>query len=171
MKKIKMVPLLIILSLITIAVFTIYNGEIGKSMGKTFIEYIMTMVKILPLTFILIALIEVWVDREKVEKHLGEGGGLVSYLWAILLGGITIGPMIAALPVSSALFRKGARLSVIFTYVGAATVCRIPMTLFEASYLGVKFTIIRYAVSLPLIILTSIIMGRALKGKTYEITE
>lgn len=171
MKKIKLIPLLIIASTLTIIGFTIADVEIGKAMGNTFFEYILTMVKILPLTFILIALIEVWVEREKVEKHLGEGGGPVSYLWAILLGGITIGPMIAALPVSAALFRKGARLSVIFTYVGAATVCRIPMTLFEASYLGVKFTIIRYAVSLPLIIISSIIMGKALKGSNYEISE
>ena len=77
--------------------------------------------------------------------------------------------MLVALPVAYTLANKGARLSVVFTYIGAAAVCRIPMTIFEASYLGIKFTIIRYAVSVPLIILTSSILGKYLEEKKYKI--
>ena len=106
-----------------------------------------------------------------MEKHLGEKGGLRSFLWVVILGGTTIGPMIVALPVAASLYRKGARLSVIFTYLGAAAVCRIPMTIFETSYLGVKFTIIRYSVALPLIIVSSVIMGRILNRSGYKIQE
>ena len=152
-----------------IAVFSFFDREAGALMSKGFLQNTLTMIKILPLTFILIALFEVWVEREKVERHLGEQGGLASYLWVLILGGTTIGPMIVALPVAAALFRKGARLPVIFTYIGAASVCRIPMTIFESSYLGVKFTLIRYAVSIPLIILSSVFMGRILQKKGYKI--
>ena len=100
---------------------------------------------------------------------MGEKAGIMCYLWAVILGGITIGPMLVALPVAHSLSGKGARLSVIFTYIGAAAVCRIPMTIFEASYLGIKFTVIRYAVSIPLIILTSIALEKYLKNKNYQI--
>ena len=139
----------------------------GKEIGGNFIFYFIDMIKILPFAFILIGLFEVWIKRETIEKHLGEKGGFISYIWVLLLGGITIGPMLVALPVAFSLSNKGARLSVIFTYIGAAAVCRIPMTIFEASYLGIKFTIIRYAVSVPLIILSSWIMGRYLEKKKY----
>ena len=53
----------------------------------------------------------------------------------------------------------------VFTYLGASTVARIPMTLFEASFLGLKFTLIRMAAAIPLIVLTSIMIEKILKGK------
>ncbi len=82
-----------------------------------------------------------------------------------------MGPLIVAFPVAVALARKGARLSVVFTYIGASAVCRIAMTVFESSYLGLKFTIIRYAVSIPLIIISSVILGRVLERKGYQIRD
>ena len=143
----------------------------GKEIGNKFIMYLIEIIKILPFAFILIGLFEVWVKRETVEKHLGEKAGFISYVWAILLGGTTIGSVIVALPVAHSLFIKGARLSIVFTYIGAAAVCRIPMTIFEASYMGVKFTIIRYFVSIPLIILTSSVLGKYLEKKNFRINK
>ena len=170
MKKKSLTFILIIIIYAILLIFSyLINFKSGKAIGDNFIKYSISMIKILPFAFILIGLFEVWVKRETVERHLGERAGFISYIWAILLGGTTIGPMIVALPVAHSLYNKGARLSVIFTYVGAAAVCRIPMTIFEASYLGVKFTVIRYLVSIPLIILTSSIMGRYLEKKKFNI--
>ena len=75
-----------------------------------------------------------------------------------------------AFPVAYSLYKKGAALGVIFTYIGASAVCRIPMNLFELSFMGIKFTAIRLAVSLPLVILSSILLGRYLKKQNYEIS-
>jgi len=41
---------------------------------------------------------------------------------------------------------KGQNLVLFFTYIGAAAICRIPMTLFEISFMGVKFSMIRLLV-------------------------
>ncbi len=169
-KKISFFYPLLILALLFWAVLYLVNPASGKIVSRNFFGSFLTMMKILPFTFILISLFEVWVKKEKVEKHLGTEGGALSFLWALALGGTTVGPMIVAFPVASALHRKGARLSVVFTYIGASAVCRIPMTIFESSYLGVKFTLIRYGVSLPLIVLTSIIMGRVLEKRNFSIT-
>ena len=79
--------------------------------------------------------------------------------------------MFVAFPVAYSLFRKGAKLSVIFAYVGFAGVCRIPMTMFELSFMGAAFTAVRLAVSIPLIIVASVAMGRVLEGRGYRITE
>ncbi|MBI9099099.1 MAG: permease [Spirochaetaceae bacterium] len=170
-KKNIIMTILLSIMILLIIVLYVFSPETGEKIGNAFSTNILTMLKILPLVFILIALFEVWVKKEKVEKHLGEKGGLRSFLWVVILGGTTIGPMIVALPVAASLYRKGARLSVIFTYLGAAAVCRIPMTIFETSYLGVKFTIIRYSVALPLIIVSSVIMGRILNRSGYKIQE
>ena len=142
----------------------------GKEIGDNFVSFSVDMFKILPGAFILIGLYEVWVKRETVKKHLGEESGIRGYIWAILLASTTVGGLYVAFPVAYALYSKGAKLSVIFTYVGAAAICRVPMVIFEASFLGIKFTAIRMLVSLPLVILTSILLGDYLTKRNYKIT-
>ena len=129
------------------------------------------MLKILPCAFVLIGLFEVWVKKETVEKHLGAEAGIRGYLWSFVLAGTTVGGLYVAFPVAYSLYRKGARLGVIFSYIAAAAICRIPMTIFEASFLGAKFSIIRLLVSLPLVIVSSILLGGFLEKKQYRLTE
>ncbi|MEN8904681.1 MAG: permease [Clostridiales bacterium] len=162
---------LIIIYFLFILISFLIDFQPGKKMGMNFRINFIEMIKILPFTFILIGLFEVWVKKETVEKYLGVKSGFIGYILAILLGGTTIGPMIVSLPVAFTLFKKGAKLSIVFTYVGAAAVCRIPMTIFEVSYLGMKFTAIRYLVSIPLIIITSVFLGKYLEKRDYELIE
>ncbi len=143
----------------------------GEQMGRTFAETMLEMLKILPCAFILISLFEVWVKRETVERHFGKGSGVRGYVWGILLAGMTVGGMYVAFPVAYSLFRKGARLSVVFAYVGFAGACRIPMTMFEASFMGWSFTAVRLGVAIPLILLASLAMGRFLERRGYEIKQ
>lgn len=141
----------------------------GKEIGYNFGSFSLDMLKILPGAFILIGLFEVWVKRETVERHFGEESGVRGYIWAILLSSVTVGGLYVAFPVAYSLYRKGARLSVIFTYMGAAAICRIPMAIFEASFLGIKFTAIRWVVSIPLVIVTSMLLGNYLTKRNYKI--
>ena len=150
--------------------FFIFDYEPGIKIGYNFRSFSVDMLKILPGAFILIGLFEVWVKRETVEKHLGEESGIRGYIWAVLLAGTTVGGIYLAFPVAYALYSKGAKLSVIFTYIGASAICRVPMTIFEASFLGIKFTAIRLLVSLTLVIVTSILLGDYLTKRNYKIT-
>ena len=143
----------------------------GKQIGHNFISFSIEMLKLLPCAFILIGLFEVWVKKESVEKHLGKDSGMLSYIWIILLAGTTIGGLYVAFPVAYSLFKKGATLSVIFTYIGASAICRIPMTIFESSFMGIKFSLIRLIVSIPLVILSSIWLGNYLEKKNYRMME
>ena len=143
----------------------------GKEIGYNFVSFSIDMLKILPGAFILIGLFEVWVKRETVEKHLGEESGIRGYIWGVLLAGTTVGGIYVAFPVAYSLYSKGAKLSVIFTYIGAAAICRVPMAIFEASFLGIKFTIIRLLVSLPLVIVASMLLGDYLTKRNYKVTD
>jgi len=143
----------------------------GKEIGDNFASFSIDMLKILPCAFILIGLFEVWVKRETVEKHFGEKSGVRGYIWAVLLAGTTVGGLYVAFPVAYSLYSKGAKLSFIFTYIGASAICRVPMTTFEASFLGIKFTAIRLLVSLPLVIVASILLGDYLTRRNYKIME
>lgn len=145
--------------------------DAGKEIGSNFMDFLLEMAAIIPCAFILIGLFEVWVKKENVEKHLGQESGIRGYIWAIILAGTTIGGIYLAFPIAYSLHSKGAKLSVIFTYIGASAILRIPMTVFEASFLGIKFTVVRMLVSLPLILISSILLGKYLSKRGYRIKE
>jgi uncharacterized membrane protein YraQ (UPF0718 family) len=145
--------------------------EPGRQAASRFVHFGGDMLRIVPVAFILIGLFEVWVPKHVVERHLGEQAGLKAHLWAVLLAGTTVGGLYVSFPVAAALQRKGARLAFLFTYIAASGVCRIPMTLFEASFLGIEFTLIRYLTALPLIVVSSELLGSWLKRRDYQIRE
>lgn len=143
--------------------------EPGQQIGENFLHFFVQMMKVLPCVFILIGLFDVWIKKETVEKHLGHGSNRLSYLWVILLASTTVGGLHVALPIGQALYQKGARLNIVLVFLFAACITRIPMTLFEASFLGWRFTCIRFAVSLPLIIITSNGLARWFKRNGHEL--
>ena len=143
----------------------------GKQIGKNFVTFSIDMLKILPCAFVLIGLFEIWVKKETVEKHFGKESGIRGYIWAVLLASTTVGGLYVAFPVAYSLYNKGAKLSVIFTYIGTSAICRVPMTIFEASFMGIKFSAIRLLVSLPLVIISSILLGDYLEKRNYKIME
>jgi uncharacterized membrane protein YraQ (UPF0718 family) len=141
----------------------------GIRMAESFFDFGRELVVILPAAFVLIGLFEVWVPRGAVERHLGTGGARpLQWLWMIVLASTTVGGIYVALPVAAALRGKGARLGLVFSYLALAGVCRIPMTLFEISFLGPAFTVVRYLVSVPLGIVTSEWLGTQLERRGYE---
>ena len=154
---------------IFLALSWIFAFDPGKEISHNFATFSIEMLKLLPFAFILIGLFEVWVSRETVEKHFGERSGIRGYIWAILLAGTSVGGAYVAFPIAYALYRKGAKLSVILAYVSSSAVCRIPMAIFEASFLGIKFTAIRFLVSLPLIIVASTLLGNYMTKKKYAV--
>jgi uncharacterized membrane protein YraQ (UPF0718 family) len=140
----------------------------GKEVFGNFWDFLKQMLRMLPCVFILIGLFDAWVKRSTVEAHLGRHSGGLAYVWAILLAGTTVGGFYVALPVGHALYYKGAKLGVVLAYLSGAAICRVPMTLFEASFLGWRFTIIRFAVSLPLVVLSSALLGKYLERADYR---
>jgi len=80
----------------------------GEEIGNNFVSFSVDMLKLLPCAFILIGLFEVWVKRETVEKHFGEESGIRGYIWALLLGGNTVGGLYVSFPVAYSLYGKGA---------------------------------------------------------------
>jgi uncharacterized membrane protein YraQ (UPF0718 family) len=168
----KFIQLLLVgLFAVVLGVSFLFDYEPGIRAGQEFYDVIIEMLKILPCAFILIALFEQWVKQETVIRHLGNDSGVRGYLWALLLGSMTVGGLYVAFPLAYTLRKKGASLKVVFSFLGFAGVCRIPMTLFEVSFLGLKFTLIRLTVAIFLMLITGIILGSFLEKRDYQIQE
>ena len=147
----------------------IFHFAPGIRMGENFYLFAKDMLLILPPAFVLIGLFDVWAKRETIEKHFGETSGFRGYTWAILLAATTVGGVFVAFPVANALYQKGARYSMIMTYLTAASLVMIPMSIMEATILGIRFTVIRLLVSLPLVIVFSVIVEKLLNRQHYHL--
>ncbi len=163
---------ILIIFLILFFIFLIYSyiGDYsqGKKTGELFFQTIFGMLKIIPFAFILIGLFEVWIDRKTVIKHLGKDSGFKAYFWVLILAGFTVGGLFTAFPLADSLRKKGASLKVVFTYLGFSGIVRLPMTIFEITFLGVSFTLTRLLVTVPLFLLVGIILGTVLDKSDFE---
>ena len=145
------------------------NFDPGIKIGKNFYIFAKDMALILPPAFILIGLFEVWISREQVEKSLGNKSGIMKYFYAFALAATTVGGTFVAFPLANSLYHKGAGYDAVFTYITAASLFMIPMSLMEASIIGVKFTLLRLGLSVPLIILGANLLKIYLNKKHYTL--
>ncbi len=143
--------------------------DLGLAMGENFLIFARDMVLILPPAFVIIGLFEIWVDRETIESHFGSASGMRRHIYAILLAATTVGGTFVAFPVANSLYHKGADYSSIFTYITSASLVMIPMSIMEASIIGLEFTLLRIGLSLPLVVLSSVLLDSLFSTKNYKL--
>jgi len=156
--------------------FTIFSFTTDYQPGiiisrDNFKIFILEMLSFLPLMFILIGLLGVWIPKHKVEKHIGNDSGLKGNLSMIMLAMLQAGPLYGAFPVTVLLWKKGASIRNIFLYIGAFTTLKIPMLTFEVGFLGLKFTLLRTFLTLPVFYVIAVVMEKYLVNKKFEIKE
>lgn len=127
---------------------------------NNFWDFLKEMLIALPVMFILIGLFDVWVSKEKVQKHIGNTSGIKGILLVMLLAFVQAGPLYAAFPVAYILKKKGTSSVNIFIYLSAYTMAKVPMLTFEIGFLGLKFSLLRLVLSIPVFILIGIFMGK-----------
>jgi uncharacterized membrane protein YraQ (UPF0718 family) len=149
----------------------LFQFSAGKQIGVNFWIFFSEMILFLPLMFILIGLFDVWVPRDKIEKHISNEAGWKGTGLVILMAMLQAGPLYGAFPFAYILWKKGCSVRNIFIYLGAYSTVKIPMLTFEIGFLGLKFSLLRTLISLPLFILTGFLMENYLKGKDFEVKQ
>jgi uncharacterized membrane protein YraQ (UPF0718 family) len=163
-KIVKRYRFFLIFSAISVGLL-VANPVLGKAALGTSLRSGKEMIMVIPPIFILLGLLDVWVKRETMIKYMGEKSGITGALFAFFLGTAAAGPLYAAFPIAGILLKKGSKLSNIFIFLGTWSTAKIPMLLMEASYMGMKFTVIRLILSLIGIASITFIMEKALTEK------
>jgi uncharacterized membrane protein YraQ (UPF0718 family) len=154
---------------IFIAASFIFGFQLGKDISITFKNSLIEMITFIPALFIIVGLFDVWVPKEKIQKHIGQKSGIKGITIVVLLAMLQAGPLYGAFPVAYMLWKKGASIKNIFIYLGAFASLKIPMLGIEIAYLGIKFTLVRTLVSLPLFIVIGYLMEWYLKDKNFKV--
>jgi uncharacterized membrane protein YraQ (UPF0718 family) len=133
------------------------------------------MLSVIPPVFILLGLLDVWVQKETMMRYMGEKSGFIGIAIAFLLGSAAAGPLYAAFPIAGVLLKKGSKLSNVLIFIGAWSTTKIPMLLFEASAMGWKFMVTRFIIDIPGIAIIAYVTEKLLtnseRDKIYKQAE
>lgn len=162
MKKIKKFRIIIIAIILYIITFIFKKDTFSSALGIT-LGFIKEMLQVLPPVLVLSALITVWVPSNIIEKGLGYKSGIKGKLISILIGSVSAGPIYAAFPATLVLFKKGASISNIVVILSSWAVIKVPMLFVEANFLGLQFTLIRFLLTVPAILIMGILIEKLVK--------
>lgn len=154
----------VLLLLLTNIILVFIRPNVGITAFRITKDNIITMLGLIPPIFILLGLLDVWIERETMMKYMGEGSALKGSILAFIMGSAAAGPLYAAFPIAGVLLKKGVSLFNVFIFIGAWSVTKIPMLLFEATNLGLKFMLIRFGCNIVGIILIAVILDKCTNG-------
>ena len=167
MKMISRYKVFLLLALVNIIIGLIMPGIGLKSLDLTRAN-LLEMMSVIPPIFILLGLLDVWVDRSTMIRLTGNGSGLKGVLISFLMGSAAAGPLYAAFPVAGMMLKKGSSLMNVFIFIGAWSTTKIPMLTFEAASLGLPFTLTRLALSVIGILAIALISQKSLNPEQKE---
>jgi len=139
--------------------------EIGLKSAELTWKNLLEMASVIPPIFVLLGLLDVWVDRATMMKYTGSGSGVKGVLLAFFLGSAAAGPLYAAFPVATVMMRKGASPYNVLIFIGAWSTTKIPMLTFEAASLGLPFTLTRLGLSILGILFIAAVIHKALQDE------
>ena len=151
------------------AVLFALEPETGSASMEITRANLVEMASFLPPIFVLLGLLDVWVERETMMKYMGDGSGAKGMLLAFLLGSAAAGPLYAAFPLAGVMMKKGARMLNVFIFIGAWSTTKIPLIMFESATLGPRFMLLRLVFNIAGIFIIAHILDKAARKRPEEI--
>lgn len=164
LKKAKDNTFLIVVVAAYILMF-ILKPDMGVTSIKNSAYYIKEMLMIMPVIFVLTALLDTWIAKEKITKYLGKESKVKGIILSFVLGSISAGPIYAAFPMCVMLHKKGASVRNLVIILSSWAVIKVPMLLNEAKFLGIKFMAIRWVLTVIAIVVFSWIASKIVKDE------
>ncbi len=146
-------------------IFSVFSPQAGLKALSLSASNLLEMLSVVPPIFLLLGLMDVWIKRETMVKHMGEDSGLKGVLLAFFIGSAAAGPLYAAFPVAAVLMKKGAKFTYVLIMLGAWSTTKLPLLLFEVSSMGPKFTLLRLLMDLAGIAAIAAVTNAMVSGK------
>jgi hypothetical protein len=141
----------IVFAFIIIALYFADEAE-GMKAFNISLSNMKEMLSLIPPVFVFMGLLDTWVPKETFIRYMGEASG----------------PLYIAFPIAVLLIKKKAKLAYVFFFLGVWSTMKIPLLLYELSYMGARFTAIQIAVCIPLFLLFSMVIEKTLSAEDRE---
>lgn len=163
-KKIKENLLFVLIALCYAIIFFV-KPQMGVQAVKNSGYYIKEMLLIMPVIFVLTALLDKWVPKQTIMRYLGQDSKFKGILLSFALGAISAGPVYAAFPICIMLHKKGASIRNIVIILSSWAVIKIPMLINEIKFLGPQFMLVRWVLTVAAILVFSWIASKIVKDE------
>lgn len=142
----------------------IFNPQKAIESLEFFISVIIKIIPIFILIFILLVLVDYLVKPKSIVKHLGRKAGLKGWLYSIIGGIISAGPIYMWYPLLKDIREKGGRYAFIaaFLYNRAIKIPLLPLFIY---YFGLKFATILFFWMLVFSVIQGMIVERFMEVK------
>lgn len=150
-----------VMAAVCLAVFMLIperSGEIMAYTGAGLGQFIWNLVPV----FLCVGLMDVWIEKDRMIKIMGEKSGPSGMGISLLLGMLTAVPVYALLPIAGLLLKKGGRISNVLIFLCSSVSIRIPLLFFEMSALGIRFASCRFVLNLTVVFAISFLVERLL---------
>jgi len=153
MKKSKRLYLFLFFVLLIVVIVSLIYPAKGEKFLPIVFRYGWQIFLIMPPILILVGLMQVWVPKEWIQKFIGSQSGVKGKIFCILFGTLPTGPMYIFLPLASGLLKKGASVSNILILLGIMSSEKIPQMLVEINFLGLRFAVVRFVLTVTAVII------------------
>lgn len=134
-------------------VYFVYPSLFNEAILETY-SILLRVIPILALVFVFIFVFNLFIKPDKVRKHLGKESGIRGWIFSIVGGILSAGPVYVWYPLLSDLKEKGMRTSFMSTFLYNRAV-KLPLIPIMIHYFGVAYTLILTIY----IIMTSVLVG------------
>ncbi|MGL5754685.1 MAG: permease [Paraclostridium sp.] len=141
--------------------------EFGCTILNNALSNIFQMLSILPAVMVILSLLDIWIPREYFIKYMGCNSGIIGIALSFLIAFFAAGPMYAAFPFVEVLSRKGVKLSNIIIFLNAWCVTKLSTLLFEISSLGYEFTLLRFIINVPAVIIMGFLVNFLINRRNH----
>jgi uncharacterized membrane protein YraQ (UPF0718 family) len=102
---------------------------------------------LLLISFLIAGLVQVLIPKELVSRWLGSQAGVKSILIGCVAGGLMPGSPYAVFPIVASLYRAGASLAAVVSFVSAWALWSVSRLPVEIALIGPKAALVRYAIT------------------------
>jgi len=127
-----------------------------------FWQFFFEMLWVMPAVLVIMGLFAVWVPKEAITRQLGHDSGLRGIMIALVFGTLPTGPLYVAFPLTKGLLDKGASPANVFVFLAAWACIKIPQELIELQFLGWRFALARFVVTVVVIVTMAFLFQRLL---------
>lgn len=159
------------LIILTYIILLIFNKPMAITSVKNSMYYVKEMLIIMPIIFVLTALLDTWVNKNTIIKYLGKESKAKGTFLAFVLGSVSAGPIYAAFPICVMLHKKGASIKNIVIILSSWAVIKVPMLINEVKFLGINFMIIRWILTIIAILIFASLMNLFIKDEDLLVDE
>jgi uncharacterized membrane protein YraQ (UPF0718 family) len=159
---------LTLVTLVVLVVLAFINIQTATDAVVISLDSTWTMLGILPPILILMNLLDAYIPKDVVLKHMGKDSGLTGFFWAFVLGTFAAGPLYVAFPIAALLAKKNARMAYLIFFLGMWTVTKLPVATYELNFFGLPFTLLHMLTGIVFFLGLSLVLEKVFQGRETE---